>query len=657
MKQRKISTYFNTGITCILATIFILVIVIGVWLARDSTISSVVARLDVCLQTAYDRLDLEDAIGRARLLEVIEYEGVASLIENSDVSQLSRVLERCKFDMGESYAVAVDSNGTVIASNVHVAGSSWPLAYLLDSAKQEGETITTTEVIAADRLKDSRQSLRDGARVIIDRTTARSLNDAYVHITVCPIYSGETFVGAVVEGYLLNNNHEFPTDYTNAVPGTYLSVGTTDGVRICSNISSNGFSYPAGTTQRRDFVDVINKGGIWRGQVSMVDGGEGVVVAGPITDYSGRVIGNIGVGSPIFMISGLSASHYVLFVLVAAAFFICAALLGRKLTAMITRPISDLQDISRTITKGELPSSDMLRSRSSVPSEIVSLADDMYVMARKLTDKNQRLEEKVSARTAQLANTVDELRAANRHKSQFLANISHELRTPLNSIIGFASLLQENVAGDLNATQTRYAEIIIESGGHLLDLINDILQLVKLDTSVDKLKLSRVSVIEAIRNPVDLIRPLADERGQGLEVIVADELDGYTAYWDEQKVHQILLNLLSNAVKFSPDGGRIRVKASLVEENFVFIHVIDNGIGISNDMKERVFLAFEQADNSYTRIYKGAGLGLAITKDLVEMHSGRIWLEDAPGGGLDACVVLPLCSNRKPDKKDGQEAD
>ncbi len=645
MRQAKISTYFNAGITCILAVVFAVISIASVWLARNSTINSVLSRLDVCLQTAYDRFDLLDGIGTAEMLDALDYEDVAMYVESNDVSDLNKVLDRCKPSRGESYLVAVDSDGVVVAGNVHALGSTWPLAYLLGSVAQEEKPIKTTEIITAKQLEGSRQSFCDSARVILNRTTGESFDDAYVHIIVCPVYDGSTFVGALVAGYLLNNNSTLPADYTEAVPDTYLSIGTTEGTRICSNISSDGFSYLAGTTQKQDFVDAINSGGIWRGVVSMTGGGEGVVVAGPITNYSGEVIGNVGVGSPAFMVAGLSVGSYSLIFLATAVLFGCALLVGRKLTAKISQPISDLQEISRTIASGEMPSADILQDRPGTPVEIVSLADDMFAMARKLTSENQRLEEKVSARTAQLASTVDELKAANRHKSQFLANISHELRTPLNSIIGFASLLQDNVAGPLNERQTKYVTIIIESSNHLLDLVNDILQLVKLDTSVDKLKPIQESVGEVVRKSAALIQPLVDEKDQKLEVSVDANIEGAYAYWDEQKIHQILLNLLSNAVKFTPDGGHIRVEVVPANASFVFIHVIDNGIGIADDMKERVFLAFEQADNSYTRIYKGAGLGLAITKELVELHGGRIWLEDAPGGGLDACVELPLHSN------------
>jgi signal transduction histidine kinase len=645
MRQAKISTYFNAGITGILVVVFAVICIASVWLARTSTINSVLSRLDVCLQTAYDRFDLLDGIGTAKVQDALNYEDVASYIESNDASDLNKVLDRCKASRGESYLVAVDSDGVVVAGNVHALGSAWPLSYLLGPVAQEKKPITTTEIITADELEGSRQSFCDSAKVVLDRTTGESFNDAYVHIIVCPVYDGNTFVGVIVAGYLLNNNSTLPADYTEAVPETYLSIGTTEGTRICSNISSGDFSYLAGTTQKQDFVDAINGGGIWRGVVSMTGGGEGVVVAGPIKNYAGEVIGNVGVGSPAFMVAGLSFGSYSLIFLATAALFGCALLVGRKLTAKISQPISDLQEISRAIASGEMPSADILQDRRGTPVEIISLADDMFAMAYKLTSENQRLEEKVSARTAQLASTVDELKAANRHKSQFLANISHELRTPLNSIIGFASLLQDNVAGTLNERQAKYVTVIIESSNHLLDLVNDILQLVKLDTSVDKLKPVQVSICEVVRKSAELVQPLVDEKNQTLKASFGAGVEGSYAYWDEQKIRQILLNLLSNAVKFTPEGGHIRMEVTRANGSFVFIHVIDDGIGISDDMKERVFLAFEQADNSYTRIYKGAGLGLAITKELVELHGGRIWLEDAPGGGLDACVELPFRSD------------
>lgn len=642
MKRHHISTYFNMGITGVLAIAFILVCAGAVWMTRNSTISSVVSRLDVCLQMAYDRINLTDEAGIARVEEIIEHENAGALFTSRDERALSELLDRCRFSKDFSYEVAVAADGSVLASNAHFSGSMWPFGDLIEFSRSERATFTTTEIIRTDVLEGSRNSFRAKAQIETGEEGGDVLRDAYVHMAVSPVFDDGDFVGALIEGVLLNNNHELPVEYSAAAPGTYLSIGTTSGIRICSNIASEGFSYLTGTSQRSEYVDEINTGNIWRGPVPMVNGGTGVVVAGPLVNHDGVVVGNIGVGSPVSSISALSLSHYALFALGSMSLFVCSVLLGRRLTSMITRPVSRLQEISKAIARGGTPPDDLMASMPNAPVEIVSLVSDMHEMANRLTEKNQELEEKVLARTAQLAQTIDELRSANLYKSQFLANISHELRTPLNSIIGFASLLEDGVAGPLNASQRKYAQTIIESGNHLLELINDILGLVKLDTSVDKPRFTSVDVCRSIRRAVDLIQPQLGARKQTIAVEIDGSLEGRHATWDEQKIHQVLLNLLSNSVKFSPEGGHIAVTMSPFDSNSVLIHVIDNGIGVSDELKERVFLAFERADNSYTRVYKGAGLGLAITKGIVEMHGGRIWLEDAVGGGLKACLTLPL---------------
>ena len=221
--------------------------------------------------------------------------------------------------------------------------------------------------------------------------------------------------------------------------------------------------------------------------------------------------------------------------------------------------------------------------------------------------------------------------------------MSHELRTPLNSIIGFASILHDELFGELNEKQKQYIFVILDSGNHLLALIDDILHFVKLDRHVETLSLEEVNVADIIESVSVSVMPLIKSKDQQLVIDIKPEDTGLTAMWDVQKIRQLLLNMLSNAIKFTPENKEICIRFRPVNENAYSISVIDNGIGIEDELKEKVFYPFEQVNSSFTRNYQGVGLGLAICRSLVELHMGKIWLEDNPPTGLVVQVVLPVC--------------
>ncbi|MDH5245861.1 MAG: ATP-binding protein [Betaproteobacteria bacterium] len=231
-----------------------------------------------------------------------------------------------------------------------------------------------------------------------------------------------------------------------------------------------------------------------------------------------------------------------------------------------------------------------------------------------------------------------QLEAANQHKSEFLANMSHELRTPLNAIIGFSEVLLERLFGELNEKQDDYLKDIHSSGRHLLSLINDILDLSKIEAGRMELDLTAFDLPSAIANAMTLIRERAQRHGIQLELEADPQLGEAIA--DERKFKQILLNLLTNAVKFTPDGGRIAVRARR-DVDGVVVAVHDSGIGIAAEDQQAVFEEFRQVGRSYTNKGEGTGLGLALTRKFVELHGGRIWLESEPGKGSTFTFTIP----------------
>jgi len=246
--------------------------------------------------------------------------------------------------------------------------------------------------------------------------------------------------------------------------------------------------------------------------------------------------------------------------------------------------------------------------------------------------ENVRLFKEIQDKSAQLE-------VANKHKSDFLANMSHELRTPLNAIIGFSEVLSERMFGEVNEKQADYLKDIHESGKHLLSLINDILDLSKIEAGRMDLEVSSFHLPTALSNAMTLVRERAQRHGIALDLQVDKRLADFNA--DERKFKQILLNLLSNAVKFTPDGGRVDVSAKL-NGKAVEVAVRDTGIGIAPEDQEKVFAEFVQVGRDYTRKAEGTGLGLALTKRFVELHGGEIRLESAPGKGSTFTFTLPI---------------
>jgi signal transduction histidine kinase len=251
-----------------------------------------------------------------------------------------------------------------------------------------------------------------------------------------------------------------------------------------------------------------------------------------------------------------------------------------------------------------------------------------------LAIQNARLFREIEIKGAQLE-------TASRHKSEFLANMSHELRTPLNAIIGFSEVLSEQMFGPVNDKQAEYLKDILESGRHLLSLINDILDLSKIEAGRMELEAAEFDLPGTIENALILVRERANRHGIALSHSVDPHLGTICA--DERKVKQVLLNLLSNALKFTPEGGRVDVSAR-IHDGAAEIAVTDTGVGIAPDDQVAVFEEFRQVGSTAKKI-EGTGLGLAISRKFIELHGGRIWVTSELGVGSTFAFTLPLPSS------------
>jgi len=269
--------------------------------------------------------------------------------------------------------------------------------------------------------------------------------------------------------------------------------------------------------------------------------------------------------------------------------------------------------------------------------DVTSWLDFMRIT--RLQDVNAILDKKVKESTEELRKTNIDLERANRLKSEFLATMSHELRTPLNAIIGFAEVLRDEIIGSMNKEQKEYITDIHSSGVHLLQMINSVLDLSKIEAGKLELYYETFHVNDALKEILETITGFAEKKGILIRTHIEKNLPQLTA--DKTKFKQIMFNLLSNAVKFTNNNGRITIHASSKNQE-IQVEVIDTGIGIKPEDTEKIFDAFRQADASLARDYEGTGLGLTLTKRLVGLHGGKIWVKSVYGKGSIFAFTLPL---------------
>lgn len=321
--------------------------------------------------------------------------------------------------------------------------------------------------------------------------------------------------------------------------------------------------------------------------------------------------------------------------------FLAMVILYVIIRYVVVKPLKHLRDVAEEISRGNTE----LRAEIATNDEFEELASAFNRMLRHLTDAQSELRQvnaDLDAKVDQLAQLNMQLYEMNRLKSDFLANMSHELRTPLNSIIGFSDIL----AGidSLSDKQKRYAHNIRKSGRLLLDLINDILDLAKIEAGKMDLRPSEFRIGAAVNAQCDMVRALSEEKN--IDLICDVEPDLPVMYQDQSKIQQVLINLLSNAIKFTPEGGRITVGARRSPEDWLVLSVTDTGVGIPEEDREIIFEKFRQSaqtvgDRNLTREYSGTGLGLSIVKELCKLLGGEISFASELGRGSTFTVRVP----------------
>ena len=339
---------------------------------------------------------------------------------------------------------------------------------------------------------------------------------------------------------------------------------------------------------------------------------------------------------------GPTAWNLVVTVLAGASGAVLAILVFYVVTQrLVLTPVRTLRNVAEKVTTGDIDVRAPIRSGDEF-EELSEAVNDMLAHLKAAQEEQKKANRSLDIRLGELAETNVALYESNRVKSDFLANVTHELRTPLVSIIGFAELLRdarENPKADRKRL-ARYTENILTSGRNLLDIINDLLDLAKIEAGKFELHITDFSLSDLCRDLIDFVQPLADKREQQLGLSVPEEMERVRS--DSGRIKQILYNLMSNDIKFTPRGGAISLAVESVGAKSFSLIVSDTGPGIPDDRRDVIFEKFEQLDASKTREYEGTGLGLAITKELVSMLHGTVRLEEGDRQGATFVVHLPM---------------
>ena len=347
-----------------------------------------------------------------------------------------------------------------------------------------------------------------------------------------------------------------------------------------------------------------------------------VARAAPLADRLERLTNELVNKAEADMVASIEAAHEAygtsrrVVIGFAVGAIALALILGYAISWSVVGPVQRMDERLREIASGDFA------QRVDVPNR-----DELGTLAANLNRMND-----------DLGRLYRELETASRHKSEFLASMSHELRTPLNAIIGFSEVLHDRMFGDLNDKQAEYIDDIVSSGRHLLALINDILDLSKIEAGHMELDLTRFDLPVALESALALVRERATRRGLRLDLTVDGGVGSVVG--DERKVRQVLLNLLSNAIKFTPEGGWVAVRTAPAD-GAVEISVSDAGIGIAAEDQAAVFEEFRQVGSDTARKREGTGLGLTLARKFVELHGGRIWVTSEIGKGSTFTFTLP----------------
>ena len=602
-------------------------------------------------------------------------EGIRALVQAQDGAMLSAELLKMKqvYDYLD-VALVLDANRKPIAriSPDIRKDREWDLKGIVQGVSEQRKSISSEETLPLSDLfvTHSGEFIRfmiPVANRVDEKGGPVYLTQCQIGLVVIPVMSltdSDKISGYLVLGDIVNNDPYFPMIYSRNVEGSYLAISI-DGIRVTSNIQT-----PTKENYVGSRIPVTTK--TWDGpkhyNFGRVDFNDEVHVFldEVVQNFKGESVATIGIGIPEERFARILSTNQYLIVGVTMLCLSIMLLIGRYFAAIITEPIAVATQFAEQLAAGKrnlILQPEWIKDKNSETTILLTTFQEMAIsleesermsetyleqlrqkhqtqieLSNQLKVMNDELEGKVAARTLALVQAIDALKKADDVKSRFLANMSHELRTPLSAIISSAEALIGRILGPLTEKQEKHIQNSLNSGHHLLQLINDILDICKIEAGKMTLSLSEFYISGIIENSCAVVRSIATHKN--IELIVRIEPADFKMVADATKIKQILYNLLSNAVKFTPDNGKVEIEA-YQQDQFLQIRIRDNGIGIKEEDQERVFVEFEQVDNSYQRMYEGTGLGLPLTKKLVEMHDGQIFLSSKEGAGTEIVVTLP----------------
>lgn len=597
---------------------------------------------------------------------------IADLLEEAELAEpaaLAATLDgRAAFDIW----FVTDQAGQVLLSSARdgVPALS-PVLAAAQPAWDVGNTVTVTELVSLDDLKAFSPPLAERA-VVVGKDASEQTYGAMFQVVAVPYRrQGGALGGALVGAHLLNNDPAIAQRVREEIPESYSTISN-HGLRVAGNllISQTPSYYGIGLRQADDLVETVRRGERYQGQVNLTHGLVHLVVSDPIRNARGEVIGALTIGHPSHGLATLKRDT-VLYMLLSAAVCLAAVVTTSSIASRrLAVPMVELARVAKRIDEAEVVRPEHIEMFKALPpartqeiydlqvcfsratsslyeknKEILGYLDQLEiernhlrVLADRLKQANETLEARVEEKTLELRNAMVDLIESNQLKSKFLANTSHELRTPLNSIIGFTDMMLSGIYGEITEQQRKRLQMIGDSARYLLQLINDLLDVSLLAQGRLSLDRQRVDLHDIIASVLAIVRHDCEQNRIRTRTELAEGLP--KVYVDPTRIKQVLYNLLSNSVKFTREGGEITVKTG-VAPGEVIVSVQDTGIGISESDQYQVFDEFYQAENRASRKNGGFGLGLPLSKKLVEVHGGRIELKSTLGEGTTVTVHLP----------------
>lgn len=473
----------------------------------------------------------------------------------------------------------------------------------------------------------------------------------------------------IVVGKILNNDNTIVDNINHLIPGTNSTISVRNGLRISGNIKSTSHDSYIGKLQEKEHVEAVYSGKRYYGQIVLEDLND-KIISEPITNSNGEIIGALTTGFPYLKFSEMKINITLSIILIALICFLVAVITNLVLSQKGSRPLIHLSSLAKEISLAEKVTDTHIKNLQTVKAaeiteirglqrsfvkmsstlfeknieneavlaELSSERNKLHELSSQLHKANIELEQRVKDRTEELLKAVMELTELNKIKTKFLANMSHEIRTPLNSIIGFSDVLYDESFGPLNVKQKEYIKIILQSAEHLLELINDILDMSIIDQGKMILHLQWENPNQLIYSVMNVLQAQAERKKITTTLNLSETIP--TVLLDPVRIKQVLYNIVNNAIKFTPPGGSIAI-TSEYNNNSIIMTVKDTGIGVAEDVQEKIFDEFFQAENIHKKLFDGVGLGLPLSKKLIEMHKGKIQLTSQVDAGTTVTLTIP----------------